>query len=81
VYIKIKKNCQPWEKAHKYGINVFKIHIDRDLIWYLSLYAGKTAGTGASVPTNMILKFSRILLGCGRAVVTRNYYTSVELVR
>jgi hypothetical protein len=58
---------------------VFKLCIDMVYMWNVSIYAGKNAG--ASVPTNMVLKLLNSLLGCGRATVTKNYYTTVVLAR
>lgn len=67
------------QKAHKYGIKVFKLCCDNGYTWNLSIYAGQEKGSEVTVPTSIVLNLAQGLLGSGRTCVTDNYYTSPEL--
>lgn len=68
-------------KAHKYGVKMFKLCCNRGYTWNFKIYEGKERDVSGAVPTNVVLKLSENLLGAGRTIVTDNYYTSIELAK
>lgn len=67
------------QKAHKYGIKVFKLCCNDGYTWNMKVYSGKEADGRTSVPTKVVMDLSEKLLNQGRTVVTDNFYTSLEL--
>lgn len=68
-------------KAHKYGVKVFKLCAINGYTWNTKIYSGKsetydkTIGLGKSV----CLELSEKLLNQGRTLYVDNFYTSYEL--
>ena len=67
------------QKAHKYGIKIFKLCCDGGYTWNLKIYGGKEKTSTISVPTKIVMSLSEKLLNAGRTVVVDNFYTSLEL--
>lgn len=68
-------------KAHKYGVKIFKLCCNKGYTWNLKIYEGKEKVRGGNVPTNIVMDLSEKLLGEGRTIVTDNYYTSIDLAK
>lgn len=69
------------QKAHRYGVKVFKLCTDKGYTWNMKIYEGKEADKGQSVPTKVVMELSDNLLDAGRTAVTDNYYTSLDLAK
>jgi hypothetical protein len=74
----IMKQYAP-QKAHKYGVKIFKVSFGQGYTWNLNIYSGKTLDKGNSIPTNVVMKLCEPLFHAGRIIVTDNYYTSLDL--
>jgi hypothetical protein len=73
------------QKAHKYGIKIFKLCCDKGYRWNMSVYAGqeKTPDKSPTVSTKIVLNLSKKkkLLGSERICIIDNWYTSLQLAR
>lgn len=70
-------------KAHRYGIKLFKLCSVDGYTWALRVYAGKSA-TGEreiGLAKNVCLQLCGDLLNEGRTLYVDNFYTSYELAR
>lgn len=69
------------QKAHKYGVKLFKLCCSNGYTWNLKMYSGKERDPNCTVPTKIVMELSEKLLDNGRTAITDNYYTSLELAR
>lgn len=67
------------QKAHKYGVKVFKLYCSNGYTWNMKMYSGRERNVDCTVPTKIVMDLSEKLLDQGRTAVTDNYYTSIEL--
>lgn len=70
-------------KAHKYGIKLFKLCSIDGYTWALEVYAGKSASGQREIglASNVCLRLCQKLLYQGRTLYVDNFYTSYELAR
>ncbi|CAH1963247.1 unnamed protein product [Acanthoscelides obtectus] len=66
-------------KAHTYGVKIFKLCAGPGCTWNMKIYSGKEADQNNSILTKIVLELSEKLLDTGRMAVTDNYYTSIDL--
>lgn len=70
-------------KAHKYGIKLFKLCSNEGFTYALKVYSGKSS-TGVrevGLAQNVCLELCQNLLGQGRTLYVDNFYTSYELAK
>lgn len=70
-------------KAHRYGIKLFKLCSIDGYTWSLKIYSGKSASGEREVglAQNVCLQLCGELLNEGRTLYVDNFYTSYELAR
>ena len=75
-------------KAHKYGVNIYKLCDPEGYIYTSQVYAGKDRYTQRGRPTAIVTHSSQIVfdlaeqyLESGRTVTTDNFYSSVALAK
>lgn len=75
------KFCQYTKnKAHKYGIKLYKLCTPEGYTYSMILYTGKDEEkSGAGHAQDVVLKLIKKLVGEGRTLVADNFYTSVPL--
>jgi hypothetical protein len=68
-------------KAHKYGIKLFKLCSNEGYTWGMKIYSGKAADgiRETGLAHNVCLVLAEKLLGEGRTLFIDNFYTSYEL--
>ncbi|XP_050528048.1 piggyBac transposable element-derived protein 4-like [Daktulosphaira vitifoliae] len=66
-------------KAHKYGIKVFKLCINNFYTIGFKIYAGKEAMAGQRVSTKVVMEMAEDYLDLGRTMYTDNWYSSYDL--
>ena len=70
-------------KAHRYGIKMFKICSVEGYTWGIRIYSGKSA-TGereTGLAQNVCLELTKDLLNEGRTLFVDNFYTSYDLAK
>ncbi|XP_008482636.3 piggyBac transposable element-derived protein 4, partial [Diaphorina citri] len=70
-------------KAHRYGVKLYKLCSLDGYTWSFKIYTGKSSSTEESrgQATNICLKLSDGLLDQGRTLYVDNYYTSYPLAK
>lgn len=68
-------------KRHKYGIKLFKMCDQKGYTYSFSVYQGKSADQGVSLPTSTVIDLCKDFLDEGRIAVNDNFYTSVPLAK
>ncbi|XP_015437540.1 PREDICTED: piggyBac transposable element-derived protein 4-like [Dufourea novaeangliae] len=68
-------------KAHKYGIKLFKLCSDTGYTWAMKIYSGKSADgiRETGLAHNVCLELAEKLFHQGRTLYIDNFYTSYEL--
>ncbi|CAB3254169.1 unnamed protein product [Arctia plantaginis] len=90
-FIVIDETMIPWKgrlnfrqyiknKAHKYGIKLYKLCTPEGYTYSLMVYTGKDEeNSGAGHGYDVVLKLTKNLLHEGRTLIADNFYTSVSL--
>ncbi|CAG4992755.1 unnamed protein product [Parnassius apollo] len=70
------------QKAHKYGIKIYKLCCSNGFTWSYSIYDGRSHQLpGLDKPGTVVVSLAELLLDKGRILIADNYYTSVPLAR
>lgn len=69
------------QKAHPYGIKIFKLCSGSGYTHNFRIYSGKVLDRKRSVPEEVVLSLMNDYLDTGRTLVTDNWYTSLNLAQ
>ncbi|CAK1578439.1 unnamed protein product [Parnassius mnemosyne] len=70
------------QKAHKYGIKIYKLCCSNGFTWSYSIYDGRSHQMpGLDKPGTVVVSLAELLLDEGRILIADNYYTSIPLAR
>lgn len=69
------------QKAHPYGVKVFKLCSNYGFTHNLQIYCGRVRNKSGCVSENVVLDLTNSVINSGRTIVTDNWYTSLSLAR